>query len=79
MVYRSWYGSFKTNLTINQSINNMKTEQELNSDILEITLTIQNKYPELTKYIEEMPVTVPNKEEPEINRKHLENYYNSLV
>ncbi|MBK7570971.1 MAG: hypothetical protein IPI10_04890 [Bacteroidetes bacterium] len=57
----------------------MKTEQELNSDILEITLTIQNKYPELTKYIEEMPVTVPNKEEPEINRKHLENYYNSLV
>jgi hypothetical protein len=57
----------------------MKTEQELNADIMEITLTIQNKYPELTKYIDEMPVTVPNKETPEINHKHLENYYNSLV
>ncbi len=57
----------------------MKTEKDLNADILEITLTIQTKYPELNKYIEEMPVTVPNKEEPEINNKHLENYYNSLV
>ena len=57
----------------------MKTEQELNSAILEITQTILNKYPELTKYIEEMPVTIPNTDQPEINNKHLENYYNSLV
>ena len=57
----------------------MKTEQELNSAILEITQTILNKYPELTKYIEEMPVTIPNTDQPEINHKHLENYYNSLV
>ena len=42
----------------------MKTEQELNSAILEITQTILNKYPELTKYIEEMPVTIPNTDQP---------------
>jgi len=57
----------------------MKTEKELNADILKITLTIQAKYPELSKYITEMPVTIPNKETPEINSTHLKNYYDSLV
>ena len=56
----------------------MKTEKELNSDILKLTMTIQDKFPELTKYIAEMPVTIPDTENPEINIKILKDYYNSL-
>ena len=57
----------------------MKTEKQLNDDILKITLLIQDKYPELSKYITEFTVTNPNKENPEINIKHLTNYYDSLI
>lgn len=56
----------------------MKNEKELNEDILKITMLIQEKYPELSKFITEMPVTVPNTESPEINNQHLLNYYDSL-
>lgn len=57
----------------------MKTEQQLNADILKITLTIKEKYPELSPSIEEMTVTIQDKESPEINITHLQNYYNSLL
>ena len=56
----------------------MKTEKELNDAILKITMTILEKHPELSKFITEMPVTVPDKASPEINIKHLQNYYDSL-
>lgn len=56
----------------------MKTEQQLNSDILEITMEIKEKFPELSKYILEMPVTIPTIENPEITRKALQEYYDSL-
>lgn len=56
----------------------MKTEKELNAEILKITMTIKDNYPELSKYVEEMPVTLPDKTSPEINNEHLTNYYNSL-
>ena len=48
----------------------MKNEKELNEDILKITMLIQEKYPELSKFITEMPVTVPNIETPEIITIH---------
>lgn len=56
----------------------MKTEAQLNAEILKITLLIQKDYPELTKYISEMPETIPNEESPEINTKILTEYYDSL-
>lgn len=56
----------------------MKTENQLNSDILEITMKIKEKFPELSKYILEMPVTIPNIENPEVTRKSLQEYYDSL-
>jgi hypothetical protein len=56
----------------------MKTEKELNTAILDITMKIKEQFPELSKYITEMPVTIPNMENPEINRKALQDYYNSL-
>lgn len=56
----------------------MKTENQLNSDILEITMKIKEKFPELSKYILEMPVTIPNMENPEVTSKSLQDYYESL-
>ncbi|MBC7410061.1 MAG: hypothetical protein H7339_16880 [Arcicella sp.] len=57
----------------------MKTEHELNADILKVTMIIRDKYPELSKYISEMTITIPDVETPEINIKNLQEYYNSLV
>jgi hypothetical protein len=56
----------------------MESEKELNSKILEITMTIREKYPELYEHLGEMPVTIPNIENPEINNKNLREYYDSL-
>jgi hypothetical protein len=56
----------------------MKTEIELNAEIMSITLMIQEKYPELSKYLAEMPITIPIDANPEINIKTLQDYYNSL-
>ena len=56
----------------------MKTEKELNNDILKITMAIRDNFPELSKYLNEMPVTIPVSNNPEINRKNLQDYFNSL-
>lgn len=56
----------------------MKTEDELNKNILKITATITKKFPELVKYIEEMPVKISYTGGDEVKVKHLEKYYNSL-
>lgn len=56
----------------------MKTETELNDNILKITMTIRNEFPELIKYLNEMEVTIPNVSTPEINSKILQDYYESL-
>jgi hypothetical protein len=57
----------------------METELDLNLKILNITMWIKDKYPELSKYIEEMPITIPNEKHPIINLKNLESYYDSLT
>ena len=56
----------------------MKTEKELNQAILEITIKIRNKYPELLKYLSEMPVTIPDVDQPEMTIKVLSDYLESL-
>ncbi|TDE30555.1 MULTISPECIES: hypothetical protein [Flavobacterium] len=56
----------------------MKTEKELNEAILKITMKIRNEYPELSKYLSEMPLTIPDISNPEINNKILTDYYESL-
>ncbi len=53
-------------------------DEELNVKILKITMHIKDKYPELSKYIEEMPVTIPDKISPIINTESLVSYYDSL-
>jgi len=56
----------------------MKTELELNEMILDITNNIRDKHPELLKYMDEMPITVPYEENPEIVNLTLTNYHESL-
>ena len=56
----------------------MATEKELNAAILKITMTIKEHYPELSKYLEEMAVTIPDEKDPEITRKNLQSYYDSV-
>jgi hypothetical protein len=56
----------------------MKTEYELNHDILNITMAIEEKFPELSKYITETPVDISLSTTPEMNIKGLQDYYDSL-
>jgi len=42
-------------------------------------MAILEKYPELSEYLGEMPVTIPNTKIPEINMTNLSAYYNSLT
>ncbi len=57
----------------------METEKDLNAKILEITMQIQENHPELSKLLDEMPVTIPNEGNPEIKVKNLKEYYLSLT
>lgn len=57
----------------------MKSEKELNADILKVTMIIQEKYPELSEYLGEMTVTIPDVKRPEINAQNLSVYYDSLT
>jgi len=52
--------------------------QDLNSKIMEITMIIKDKYPELLKYLDEMPITIPAEKKPKITLKNLSAYYESL-
>ena len=66
------------NIFLVNKYTNMKTVSELNKAILDITMKIYNEYPELVKYLSELPVTIPDSSNPEINRKVLADYYQSL-
>jgi hypothetical protein len=54
-------------------------EKELNKKILELTNDIRSEYPELEKFLEEMPITIPNDSDPHITIKNLQAYHDSLV
>jgi hypothetical protein len=55
-----------------------EAEKELNDNILKITTRINEKYPELSKYLGEMTVTIPDEKNPEITLRNLKAYYDSL-
>ena len=56
----------------------MDKVKKSNAAILKKILIINEKYPELSKYLSEMPITVPNVEHPEIDCEALKEYYDSL-
>jgi len=47
--------------------------------ILDLSMMIKNTYPELSKYIEELPDIVSNYPQSEIKRVELHNYYQTLI
>jgi hypothetical protein len=53
-------------------------ERDLNLKIMQVTTEIKEHYPELIKFLEEMPVTVPDEKDMEITLKNLKSYYDSL-
>ena len=56
----------------------METESEWNEKIMAMTMKIQRENPELSKFLGEMPVTIPNENNPEVNAAVLKDYYESL-
>lgn len=56
----------------------METEKEIETKIISITNKIRQKYPELINYLNEMPITIPDKNNPKINTNVLQAYYDSL-
>ncbi|MFT6883213.1 MAG: hypothetical protein ACI83W_002506 [Marinoscillum sp.] len=56
----------------------MKTKAELEQDIINITANIHRKFPELSKYISEMPDNASGANTNGIGTKNLKEYYNSL-
>lgn len=57
----------------------MESEKVLNEKIMTITMKIQKEYPELSKYLNELPVTIPIENNPQINNQVLNDYYESLT
>lgn len=56
----------------------MKTEKELNAKIMDLIMEIREKRPELIKYLDEMPITIPSENDPEITHRILKEYIESL-
>jgi hypothetical protein len=56
----------------------MKTGNELNSDILEMTMKINKKFLELSKFIDEMPTDISPALGNKVDYTELSEYYNSL-
>ncbi|MBC7488583.1 MAG: hypothetical protein H7282_17730 [Cytophagaceae bacterium] len=56
----------------------METKEKLDKDIVEITMHIQDKFPELSKYIAEMPVHIQYTNGSNVSVEDLKKYYDSL-
>jgi hypothetical protein len=57
----------------------MQTEQELIKNINKITLAIEQNYPELIDFLNEMPQTIPIENNPKANLESLQLYYDNLL
>lgn len=53
-------------------------ERDLNLKIIQVTTEIKEHYPELIKFLDEMPVAIPTEENKEITLKNLKTYCDSL-
>ena len=57
----------------------MKTKEELGRDIFGITMKIHEEFPELSKYISEIPKNDSGIEPSKMNLENFKEYYNSLA
>lgn len=55
----------------------MKRLQQLTRDINELTLKIEQDFPELYQFLNETPITIPSSTDP-INTKNFSDYLDSL-
>jgi hypothetical protein len=58
---------------------NNRLIQKLNADILYLIDLIDKKHPELNKYLNELPIIIPYKENPEISISDLKSYRETLA
>jgi hypothetical protein len=56
----------------------MNNPNDLLTRITELTSKIQTDYPELYRFLEENPITLPVKAHPEVHKKELQDYLESL-
>lgn len=56
----------------------MKKSQELLKELMDITYKIESEYPELYKYLDENPVTIPIVEHPHLTNKVFSDYLTDL-
>ncbi len=56
----------------------MQTIKEIEREIVELTFKIESEYPELYQFLNENPITIPSKNNPDINRNLLLDYLDSL-
>lgn len=56
----------------------MNHTTSINAHILDITMTIQQEFPELSRFLSEMPVTIPDLRHPEIDNNILQAYCDAL-
>jgi len=56
----------------------MKRMHQLLTEINKITLLMEQKYPELYKYLDENPITIPNIEHPHLDTQTFSDYLESL-
>ncbi len=56
----------------------MKKLQQLTKEISDLTLKIEQEYPELYRYLDENPITIPCCDHPEVTTKNFSDYLDSL-
>lgn len=56
----------------------MKKLQKLSKKINDLTMKIEEEYPELYQHLDETPVTIPNLEHPKMDTKSFSDYLESL-
>ena len=56
----------------------MKSAQDILTEISTLTRKIETEHPEVYKHLDEMPMTLPDSKNPNVDTKSLENYLQSL-
>ena len=52
----------------------MKNAKDLLTEISTVTRDIETNYPEVYEHLDEIPMTIPDQQNPDIDVKDLENY-----
>ena len=56
----------------------MKNLQKILQEITQLTTNIETNYPELYRYLDENPLTLPTMDKPHMDKQVLESYLKSL-